>query len=174
MLVIVLVVVLVVVLGAGGAWFYLAQKRAAAMAEDGEEPAAAEHHASASKTPPAYLPLDPMVINLADPGGDKVAQIGITFELLDAKAADTVKLYLPTIRNGILLLISQRTSTELLQREGKEKLAAAILAEAARPFGGGEEEEADEAPDPKKKPKRKRPRVQYPVQKVLFSSIIVQ
>ena len=52
----------------------------------------------------------------------------------------------PTIRSGVLLLVSQRTSEELLQREGKEKLATDILREAARPFGGLDDEEEAEAP----------------------------
>ena len=77
--------------------------------------------------PPVYLPLDNMVVNLADPGGERVAQVGITFELRDAAAAETVKQFLPTIRSGVLLLVSQKTSEEMLQREGKEKLAADMI-----------------------------------------------
>ena len=113
-----------------------------------------------------------MVVNLADPGGERVAQIGITLEVLDAKSSDTVKAYLPTIRSGILLLISQRTADELLKPEGKEKLAKDILREAAIPFGGGDDDE-EEASSAKKKKKRGPP-VQYPVIGVLFSSFIVQ
>lgn len=165
MLVIILVVLLVLVLGGGGAFIFLSQKRAAAALDDHEEEAAAPvvQHA-VSKTPPAYLPLDNMVVNLADPGGEKVAQVGITFEVADAKAVETVKQFMPSIRSGVLMIVSQRTSEELLQREGKEKLAADILAEAARPFGG-----RGEAVDP-----ASRASLMYPVRRVLFSSFIVQ
>ena len=177
MLVIVLMVVLVLGLAGIGAFVYVSKQRAASAFDDQEQPAAAAKHASPSG-PPVYLPLDSMVVNLADPGGERVAQVGITFELRDAAAGETVKQYLPTIRSGVLLLVSQKTSEELLQREGKEKLAADILREAARPFGGMDDEE-DAAPAAKgsAKPSKSRNRVRpedLPVQRVLFSSFIVQ
>ena len=134
LLLIVVALVLVVVLAGIGAFVYVSKQRAAAAFDDQEQPQAAVHKAPAG--PPVYLPLDNMVVNLADPGGERVAQVGVTFELRDAAAAETVKQYLPTIRSGVLLLVSQKTSEELLQREGKEKLATDILREAARPFGG--------------------------------------
>ena len=124
--------------------------------------------------------MDNMVVNLADPGGQRVAQIGITLELKDAAAIEKVKQYLPTIRSSILLLMSQKTSDELLQREGKEKLAKDILREASRPFGDVEEDTdgdaatSADAPAKPKKAGRKRARVDRPVLRVLFSSFIVQ
>jgi len=173
LLVIIGAVVLVLILGGGGAFWYIKkQQAAAAAAEDGgEEPAA---HASASKdghaVPPAYLPMDNMVVNLADPGGDRVAQVGVTLVVADAHASDQVKAFLPTIRSGVLMLLSQKTAAELLTAEGKEKLAADILREASIPFGGGEED----APETTSKKKKKKAHVEYPVTAVLFSSFIVQ
>ena len=180
MLFIIIGVVLLLVLGGGGAFIFISKQRAAAAAaaeEGGEAPAAAHAPVAAPvahndpKTPPVYLPMDNMVVNLADPGGEKVAQVGITLEVIDAKASDQVKAYMPTIRSGVLMLLSQRTAEELLSPEGKQKLIDDILNEAAVPFGGGDSH--IEAVDPKKKPKR-RVIVQYPVVGVLFSSLIVQ
>jgi flagellar FliL protein len=175
MLIIIIGVVLVLVLGGGGAFFFISKQRAAAAAEEdgGEAAAPAKAAHAAPKTPPVYLPLDSMVVNLADPGGEKVAQVGVTLEVRDVKASDAVKVYLPSIRSGVLMLISQRTAAELLSQEGKEKLAQAILRETEIPFGGGHEEEEDEAPT-KKKSKKRAPQVEYPVVSVLFSSFIVQ
>jgi flagellar FliL protein len=177
LLIIVGALVLVLVLAGGGAFFFISKQRAAAAADEdgGEAPAKAASHAPAPGTPPAYLPLDNMVVNLADPGGERVAQVGITLEVTDAHASDTVKAYLPTIRSGILMLISQRTADELLKPEGKEKLAQDILRETAIPFGGGEDnhEEEDSSAKSKKK-KKKAAHVEYPVKGVLFSSFIVQ
>jgi len=171
MMIIILAAVLVLALGGGGAFFYISKQRAAA-AEDGDEaPAKAAAHASA-KSPPAYLPLESMVVNLADPGGEKVAQIGITLEVTDAHASDTVKAFLPTIRNGVLKQISKRTAAELLSLEGKEQLAKDILREATIPFGGGEEEPEEKST--KKKVAKKGEHAQMPVVGVLFSSFIVQ
>jgi len=171
MLIIIIGVVAVLALGGGGAFVYISKQRAAA--EDGAEPAPAKAAAHAApKTPPVYLPMDNMVVNLADPGGERVAQIGITLEVTDAHASDSVKAYLPTIRSGVLMLISQRTAEELLKQEGKEKLAADILRETSIPFGGGEDEH--EVASSSKKPKKKVAHVEYPVSNVLFSSFIVQ
>lgn len=168
-------VVLVLVLGGGGGFLYMKQKAAAAAAaaEDGGDGAAADHAPAAAahgaaKTPPVYLPMDNMVVNLADPGGERVAQVGITLEVIDAHASDSVKAYMPTIRSGVLMLLSQKTADELLSAEGKQKLIEEILRETSVPFGGGEE---DPAPSKKKK---KKAAVQYPVVGVLFSSLIVQ
>jgi flagellar FliL protein len=170
MLIIIIGVVLVLVLGGGGAFFFISKQRAAEEGEDGAPAKAAV--AAAPKVPPVYLPLDSMVVNLADPGGEKVAQVGVTLEVRDAKASDEVKTYLPTIRSGVLMLISQRTSAELLTQEGKQNLAAAILREASIPFGGGDGVAEEEASSKKKT--KKSAQVEYPVISVLFSSFIVQ
>lgn len=173
MLIIILGAVLVLALGGGGAFFFISKQRAAAAEGEDAVPEKAAAH-SGPKTPPAYLPLDNMVVNLADPGGEKVAQIGITLEVVDAHASDTVKAFLPTIRSGVLMLISQRTAEELLSPEGKSKLAKDILREASIPFGGGEDAHGSEEPAPKKKAAKKDAHSDMPVVGVLFSSFIVQ
>lgn len=173
MLIIILGAVLVLALGGGGAFFFISKQRAAAAEGEDAVPEKAAAH-SGPKTPPAYLPLDNMVVNLADPGGEKVAQIGITLEVADAHASDTVKAFLPTIRSGVLMLISQRTAEELLSAEGKSKLAKDILREASIPFGGGEDAHGSEEPAPKKKAAKKDAHSDMPVVGVLFSSFIVQ
>jgi len=171
MLLIIVGVVVVLVLGGAGAFFYISKQRAAAA--DGEDATPVQAAHADPKKAPAYLPLDSMVVNLADPGGEKVAQIGITLEVQDAHASESVKAYLPTIRSGVLLLIAQRTSEELLSQEGKQKLAQDILHQASLPFGGADEEHED-PPAGKKKSKKKTAPVEYPVIGVLFSSFIVQ
>ena len=175
MLLLIIVPVVVLALAGGGAWFFLAKKNAA-LDDDEEEVASAPAH-EVPHGPPTYLPLDNMVVNLADPGGEKVAQVGVTLELSDAHAPEIVKPYLPAIRSGILLLLSQRTAEELLQREGKEKLATDILAEASRHFGGPALAAKDDPAHPKPKKKKaagKPAEGENPVRGVLFSSFIVQ
>ena len=181
LLIIIVAAVLVVALGGGGAFFFISKQRAAAAAaEDGEETTAPKSAVSAApKVPPAYLPLDSMVVNLADPGGERVAQVGITLEVSDIPSVDKVKAFLPTIRSGVLMLISQRTAEELLTQEGKQKLAKDILRETSRPFGGGaddvqEAEPADASNSKKNKSKAKARQLEYPVFGVLFSSFIIQ
>lgn len=166
------IVLLVLLLAGAGTWYFLSKKASAD--QDVEEVV----HV-APKGPPTFLPLENMVINLADPGGEKVAQVGITLELADAKATEKVKMYLPSIRSGILLLISQRTAEELLMIEGKEKLAADILREASRPFadaeaGHGTTKPKKDAAKAKKKAADKAAADESPVRGVHFSSFIVQ
>jgi flagellar FliL protein len=163
LLLMVVVGMVVFALAGGAGWLFLAKKNAP-LDEDAEE--VMEPEPEAHRGPPTYLALENMVVNLADPGGEKVAQVGVTLELSDFKSQETVRAYLPAIRSGVLMLLSQRTAEELLQREGKEKLAADILAEASRHFVS--------EPPRGKVPKKKPGGDENPVRAVLFSSFIVQ
>lgn len=187
------VVLLVLALAGGGAVFYMKSKAAAAAAEaEGEDaPAATAHKAAKAdpKHPPAFLPLDPFVVNLADKDADRYAQIGITLQVDDPKFADEMKAYMPAVRNAILMILAHKTSAELLGREGKEALAAEIMRESVRPMGieidppetvadGGDDPSSkakaksdDEAP---KKKKKKKVEEHNPVQHVHFSNFIIQ
>ncbi|CAB5692069.1 flagellar basal body-associated FliL family protein [Comamonas aquatica] len=130
---------------------------------------------SAATVVPTFLPLENMVVNLADPGGDRFAQVGITLELQDEATATTVKQYMPSIRNGILMLVSQRTADELLQREGKEKLASDILREVTRPLGmNAARPQAAQAQGDEDEARPAARRSSSPVRRVLFSSFIIQ
>jgi flagellar protein FliL len=153
MLIIILAVVILLVVAGGGAAFFLLKKKGADA--EGEEEAAPAKAKVDLKAPPTFLPLENMVVNLADPGGNRFAQVGITLQLDSLATGDAVKAFMPSIRNGILLLLSQRTTDELLQVQGKEQLAADIIAEVSRQLGF----------EGKK---------QNPIQAVLFSSFIVQ
>jgi len=186
LLLIVGVLVVVLALAGGGAFFFISKQRAAA-ADEGEQEAVV--HAEAGG-PPTYLPLDNMVVNLADPGGEKVAQIGITLEIEDAKISEQLKAYMPAIRNGILMVLAHKTSAELLERKGKEALAAEIMRETVRPLGieieapeaepeaaAADDAAADDADAPKPKKKKKKaakPAVENPVKHVHFSNFIIQ
>lgn len=175
MLIIIIAVVLLLVIIGGGAAFFLLKKK-----HTDEEPGAegtpapaVVHKKPDPKAPPTYLPMDNMVVNLADPGGSRFAQVGITFKLDDAATADAVKLYMPSIRNAILFEISKRTSDELLAVEGKEKLTRSIVREVSAQLGY-EVEDEDEEDGAKPAKKRRVSLPPTPVQAVLFSSFIVQ
>ncbi len=167
LLLMVVIGVVVLALAAAGGWMFLSKKNAALDDEEEEEVAAVVAEPTG---PPTYLPLDNMVVNLADPGGERVAQIGITLELAGVLEVEKVKAYLPTIRSDVLLLVSQRTADELLSREGKEKLAEDILASSSRHFN----KPAAPAGKKDKKAAAKGGANGNPVRGVLFSSFIVQ
>ena len=176
---------LVLALGGGGAVFMM-KKKAAESDEDGgaERP----HAAAASKdhkSAPTFIPLDPFVVNLADHEGERYAQVGLTLEVDDAKFGEELKTYMPAVRNAILMILAHKTSQQLLAREGKEALAEEIMREAVRPMGieidppeAGEKaaDAHDEGPNEgsKKRKKKKKREEHNPVQRVHFSSFIIQ
>jgi len=195
-LIIIIAAVLLVVLAGGGAAVFMMKKKAAAEAaaaeaeDSGDAPAeehVAEHKKDDHKSPPVFVPLDPFVVNLADRESERFAQIGVTLQVEDAHFADEIKLYMPAVRNGVLMVLAHKTSKELLERSGKERLAAEIMRESVRPMGiniVAEEEEpadaeaadanADDKPKAKKKKKKKAPPEHNPVLSVNFSSFIIQ
>jgi flagellar protein FliL len=179
-LVLILAVVLLLAAVGGGAAFYLMKQRAAAAAaaaEDGEDEAhaAADHEPARRdpKNPPNFLPLEPFVVNLADREQERYAQIGVTLQVDDAKVAEQLKLYMPAIRNGVLMILAHKTSAELLERAGKEQLAAEIMREAVRPLGI-EIAAEPAATDGEPRRKKRAPPVHNPVEHVHFSSFIIQ
>ncbi len=196
-LIIIIAAVLVLVLGGGGAAMVLMKKKAPA-GEDGDEssaPAAAEHkaeHKIDPKHPPTFVALEPFVVNLADKEAERYAQIGITLEVADEKFGESMKAFMPAIRNGILMILAHKSSAELQGRAGKEKLAGQIQREAGRTMGldieepdpedeAGDDKVAkdaeDEAPKSKAKSKKKKKKPaapDNPIRHVLFSNFIIQ
>ena len=198
LLIMLVIGVLVLLLAGAGALFMLKKKAAAQDAEDGDESgsvATASHKTEKPdlKHPPVFLPLEPFVVNLADKDTDRYAQIGITLEVEDPKFGELLKVYMPAIRNAILLILAQKSSADLLDRPGKEQLAGEIQREAARVMGIEVEEpevpkaaakdgakegakDAAKAADPEEKPKKRRRTnaEPNPIQHVHFSNFIIQ
>jgi len=145
-------------LGAGGALYILKKNTAEAYGDEEGEAQARQK----PRTPPTFMSLENMVVNLADAGGNRFIQVGLTLQLQDSATETAVKVYMPSIRSQILLLISQRTADEMLQVQGKEKLSADIIAAISKEMGYASPKPGarDAAPNP--------------VQAVLFSSFIVQ
>ncbi len=149
---------------AGGTWFFLNKTGAAAPAAAEAEPEPDAKHADAT-----YLALENLIVNLADPGGERVAQIGMTLDVRDEKTAARLKTLMPVVRSRMLMLVSQRTSEELLKRDGKEKLAEDVMIEVTRVLNPDAARAVDD-----EAPRARKPRANGPVRGVLFSSFIVQ
>jgi flagellar FliL protein len=162
---------LVVVLAGGGAttWWLLKKDGHTEASEDGT---AAEHDDEAvaeakpkkkkddKKHAPVFLPLDMFTVNLADREAERYAQVGVTLELSDSKTGDTLKAYMPAVRNDILMLLAHKKASELQERSGKLALAREIRQAAMKPLADdSDDKEADE---------------ESPVRAVHFSSFIIQ
>ena len=173
--------------GGGGAFIVLKKRVAAAAAAaaavdgEGEEGAAKEEAApklvkADLKHAPTFVPLDPFTVNLADREAERFAQVGITLELSDAKSADLLKAYMPAIRNNILLALGSKTAAQLIERDGKLRLAAEIRREALRPLGYEIDVPAPAASGaaPKKLPTADDDDEPMPIRAVHFSNFIIQ
>lgn len=178
-LIIIVAAVLVLALVGVGAALMLKKKPHAEDGEDGDAEApppkvAVKHD---PKAVPTFVPLDPFTVNLADRDAERYAQVGITLEVADAHVADQLKQYMPAVRNNILLALADKTSAQLMERDGKTKLAAQVQRETARALGIEIDDEEDEPEDTKakvKKKKKKRQHVESPVTAVHFSNFIIQ
>jgi flagellar FliL protein len=185
---------LIIVLGAvlalgaigGGALFYVKKKQAAEESEVAEEEDArpAKQRRRDPTAKPVFVPLELFTVNLADRESDRYAQITIALELTDDKSSEMIKNHMPIIRNHILMTLSHKTSEDLLDRNGKTKLAQELRRDVARALGLQVEE-----PPPPRKPaaegtgadgddppprRRLRPDELSPVLAVHFSNFIIQ
>jgi len=152
-----------------------------AQEEDGESPAKASATATKRdpKAVPVFVPLDPFTVNLADRDAERYAQVGITLEVTTVQVGDQMKLYMPAIRNNILMAIADKSAADLQTREGKLQLATKVMRETSRALGYEIEEEEvaaeEEEPPAKSKKKKKKPAPpELPVTAVHFSNFIIQ
>ena len=112
-----LIVVLLLAAAAGAAWCLL---RPASGVPTPVKP-----------VPPVFVELDTFTVNLAE---DRILQTALTLQVGKAADADQLKLYLPQVKNRLLMLLSSRTADELQTTDGKERLRTDIVARLREPF----------------------------------------
>lgn len=182
LIIIIVVAVVVLALAAVGALLLLKKKAQDEEDMGDEEVAAQTHdtHARDPKAPPTFVPLDMFTVNLADKEAERYAQVGITLELSDPAAGESIKTFMPAIRNNILMVLAHKTAAELLERDGKTTLAEEIRRETARGMGlavadaHADDEAADEEGKSRKKRRKKPAAPENPVAAVYFSNFIIQ
>jgi len=128
------IVVLVLAAGGGGAWFFLR----------GHEATEAK---PVEKKAPVFVTLEPFTVNLLQESGDHYLQVGVVYQVDGDKTVDTMKSYMPIIRNRVLLLLSVKHPSDLAQVDGKEKLVSELVrvAREALPSGATPERGIDGA-----------------------------
>jgi len=175
-LVIIIVAATLLLALAGGAAVLLLKKKSGHDTEgDGEtasesaKPAKAAKHED--KGTPTFVPLDQFTVNLADRDAERYAQVAVTLEFDDAKMADKVKTYMPAIRNNVLLAIADKTAAQLMDRDGKQRLADEIRRETARALGYDAEGDRGASGKARKTGGKDD---DLPVRAVHFSNIIIQ
>lgn len=160
-LLIIVVAAVVLILGIGGGAAFFLMK--GGDHEGDEDEAATEKVKAAPKKEkgkeamPVYAALDAFTVNLVPENGDQYLQLILSIEVDDLKTADKLKSYTPKLRNNIMLLLSSKKASDLISREGKEKLATEIrdmVNDVLEPGSAGKKD--------------------APVKEVLFTSFIIQ
>jgi flagellar FliL protein len=139
LLLVVLVAVAMLGLGGGGAWFFLSHK------SGGEEREAKPVKAE----PPVYFTLEPFVVNLAGEE-TRYLQVRNDLKVADNAVIEQIKVHMPEIKNGVLLLLSSKTPEEIASLEGKNQLRGEIREVVNRPLGIRGPDEPVKAGDPGK------------------------
>lgn len=167
LLIIILAVVLLLVIGGGGAAYVLLKNSDHAdedeAAEETDAPAKKKAKKKDKEAPPVFVNLEPFTVNLVPETGDQYLQVILSTELEDAAAEPQLKALLPKIRNNITLLLSSKKASELLPKDGKEKLAEELKNEINSVIAPAEDA-----------PKGKHAAAEGPVKSVLFTSFIIQ
>ena len=167
LLIIILAAVLVVVLAGGGAAFFLLKKSDHAEDEDTTEETTKSTKKKDKKkdkeAPPVFINLEPFTVNLIPETGDQYLQVVLALELEDAHSEADLKIRMPKVRNNITLLLSGKKASELLPKEGKEKLAESLKEEINSVIESSSKGKKGEAVH-----------AEGPVKSVLFTSFIIQ
>jgi len=169
LLIIIVAVVLILVIAGGAAAFLL--MKSSGDSEHDDEDAVEETDKPVKKAskkkdhgaPPVFINLDPFTVNLVPETGDQYLQVALSLELDNPESQAQLALLMPRIRNNVTLLLSSKKASELLPKDGKEKLAVEIQEEI---------NSAIEPPSKNKKGEIIPP--EGPVISVLFTSFIIQ
>ena len=121
-LLIVLTLVVILLLGGGGGayWFMFRGTGAAEAAEAAPPPPPA---------PTGVIPLEPFVVNLADPAGSRFLRVTLSLVVADEDIAHEVEedeVIVLRVRSAILELLAQKEAGELVTPEGKAALKKSI------------------------------------------------
>ena len=122
-LVLILTAVLVLVLGGGGAAYYFL------LAGSPEEAEAAPVEEAKKAETGVAVPLEPFIVNLADPGARRFLRVTLALVVEDEAHAMEIEeneLIKVRIRSAILELLSMQTGDTLITPEGKTALKTAI------------------------------------------------
>jgi flagellar FliL protein len=169
MLFIIIGVVAVVLIGGGGAFFLLKKKSADEADAEGEGGGGTKKEAKADKShpakPPTYVKLEQFTTNMMAESPEQqpqYIQVVVEMRVSEETAGETIKGYMPELRDKILRLLSSRKPSQLVSLEGKDALATEIRS-TVNAIVSGEKKSKASAKEP-----------EGPVESVHFSSFIIQ
>ena len=121
-------VVVLLAAGGGGAWFFLGGSSDPAVMEGEAATGEGTGQVTADLDPPIYHGLDPdFVIAFQNPKTVRFVKASIEVMVRDDDVIEDLKLHMPAVRDGIIMLFSQKSEDDLLTMEGKEAFRTEIL-----------------------------------------------
>jgi len=138
---IILLIVALAVLGGGGFFAGKILSRGASAggsnSAESSEGAEVKEKKQASHSPQGVISLEPFLVNLKDPPGSHYLRIrvdiGLTKKLTDSEAKEKGAL-ISQVRHALVVILTSKTSEELLTVEGKEKLRQEVKEACSRLF----------------------------------------
>jgi len=128
LLFIIIGVVLILVAGGAAAYFFLfSQPSDKELAQQIKQEQKQQKPKEQGPKVGVFMPLDPFIVNLADPQASHFLKATITLELVDDSAKKEADKLLPAIRNDIIILLSSQTMDDVITTEGKMRLRDQII-----------------------------------------------
>ncbi len=100
------------------------------------EPAGKTEEEAAPAPPTKVVAVDPFVVNLANPIGNKHIRLTMDLEMIDDAAVAQLKQEMVKVRDSIILLLCSKTYTDLAPIEGKLQLKNEIVERVNLILGG--------------------------------------
>lgn len=133
---IIIIAAAVILLGGGGAAFFLLK------GEDPESATASKQESEATATVAKgaigpMVEIEPFIINILDDEGTRYLKAAITLETDNDPVAEEIAQRMPQIRDAILLLVGNKTFSELADLQGKLQLRSELRERLNKLLSGG-------------------------------------
>jgi len=128
----------VILLGGGAAAFFLLKgddSKAAATSAPEAAPVASTTSATGAIGP--MVEIEPFIINILDEEGTRYLKAAITLEANNELAVEEITQRMPQIRDAILLLVGNKTFSELADLQGKLQLRSELRERLNKILTGG-------------------------------------
>ncbi len=128
-LLIIIIAIVVLAAAGGGTFFFLTKKSGEGKTEDKKK--------EEKPIETVNFGLDPFVVNLNDPAGNRFLKVTIQLELANAKLLDQAKAKVPQMRDTVITLLTSKSSDTLIAPEGKLQLKDEITLRLNQVMGEG-------------------------------------
>ena len=122
LIIIIAAVVLLAIIGGGAAFFLMGDKK-----EKTDPEAEAAAMAASAKMVGPMVTIDTFIVNILDDEENRYLKAAITLEVDAPTTADEINSRLPQLQDAILLLIGNKSFSELRDMQGKMQLRAELL-----------------------------------------------